>query len=243
MKLMFDSLRFRLPMSWLKAGWISFLSICFAVLCLLTSCTNSGNIDRPAGGQPTGAVSPGQQDQSQKSLGTFSRVAGTRYLYAQISQSPDGSVFSSSYRDSSGGNVHNVVYFDPTSGKLTQLLPTNDALIASTIALPEVAVSQDPKQVDWFLYGIVKKDTDNDRKLTHKDQMVLAMADAGGQGYTELVDGIDQLYGQTLNDANTLTVIYSKSSRLFHSTVNLPKRQVTATKEFPGFGKDVKLAG
>jgi hypothetical protein len=240
---MFDSLRFRLPLHWLKVGWICLFSFCFVVLCLLTSCSNSGNIGRPAGDQPGGTTSPAQHNQSQKSLGTFSRVAGTRYLYAQISQSPDGSVFSSSYRDSSGGNIHNFVYFDPTSGKLTQLLPTNDALIASTVALPEVAVSQDPKQVDWFLYGIIKKDTDNDRKLTHKDLMVLAMADAGGQGYTELVNGIDQLYGQTLNDANTLTVIYSKSSRLFHSTVNLPKRQVTVTKELPSFGKDVKLAG
>jgi hypothetical protein len=234
--------RVSLSSGW-KVCWTRFLGVILLCLCLLglsllTSCSRPTITSGGTGTQPATAV------EQNKWLGDFSRVPGTRFLYAQISQSSDAGIFSLSYSDYGNRNANNLVFFDPTTSKVTQLLPNNQALIATTVTLPEVTAAgsnEPPKQVDWFLYGIIKTDTNNDQKLTTEDQMVLAITDAGGQGYTELIDKVDQLYGQTLNDANTMTLIYRKEGKLLSSTVNLQKRQVTATKAFPSLGSDVKL--
>lgn len=224
--------------SWTRFLWVILLCLCLLGLSLLTSCSRPQIPSGVSGTQPATAA------EQNKVLGNFSRVPGTRFLYAQISQSSDTGTSSLNYNDYSNRNANNLVFFDPTTGKVTQLLPNNQAQIAITVTLPEITATgsnEPPKQVDWFLYSIIKTDTNNDQKLTTADQMVLALTDAGGQGYTELIDKVDQLYGQTLNDANTMTLIYRKEGQLLSSTVNLQKRQVTTTKAFPSLGSDVKL--
>jgi hypothetical protein len=232
-----------LPSDW-KTSWARFLGVILLCLCLLGLSLLTGCSRPPMTSSGGTGTQPATAAEQNKWLGNFSRVPGTRFLYAQISQSRDAGIFSLSYSDYDNRNANNLVFFDPTTGKVTQLLPNNQAQIAITVTLPEVTAagsSEPPKQVNWFLYGIIKTDTNNDQKLTTADQMVLAITDAGGQGYTELIDKVDQLYGQTLNDANTMTLIYRKEGKLLSSTVNLQKRQVTATKVFPSLGSDVKL--
>jgi hypothetical protein len=225
--------------SWVRFAWVIVLSLCLLCLTLLTSCSRAPDIVNDTGTQPATAT-----DQS-KRLGNFSRVPGTRFLYAQISKSGDTSLLSvSSDNYSSRSVINNLVFFDPTTSRVTRLLPTNDTQLVTTVTLPESVTldnSTSPQQVGWFLYAVVKGDSNKDNKLNQKDQMVLAVTDAGGQGYTELFDQVDELYGHTLNDPNTMTVIYRKQGKVWSSTVNLQKRQVLATKEFPSLGKDVKL--
>jgi hypothetical protein len=224
--------------SWTRFVWVILLCLCLLSLSLLTSCGRPTITPVGTGTQPATAA------EQNKSLGNFSSVPGTRFLSAPISNSSDTGSSSLSYSDYGNRNVNNLVFFDPTTSRVTQLLPNNQAQIALTVTLPEVTAagsSEPPKQVNWFLYGIIKTDTNNDQKLTNADQMVLAITDAGGQGYTELIDKVDQFYGQTLNDANTMILIYSKEGKLLSSTVNLQKRQVTATKAFPSLGSDMKL--
>jgi hypothetical protein len=228
--------------SWFKlTGWQR-LSLLLPLCLLVLFLSGCGNLAANPGANPSGQTPPA----TDKWLGGFSRVPGTRFLYAQISSTKDPGLFSlSSGYDTN--STHNFVFFDPTTTQVTRLLPNNDQAILSTTSLPEsensTAMNPAPLQVQWFLYSIAKQDTNNDQKLTNADHKVLAIADAGGQKYTELIDQVDQLYGQTLSATNTLHLIYRKTGRLWSSTVNLQTRQVTETKPFPGLGNDLKLAG
>lgn len=98
-----------------------------------------------------------------------------------------------------------------------------------------------PWIIQWFLYSIVKGDTDHDRRLTDKDTKTIALSDSGGHGYTELIDGVSQIHGYTLRDPETLMLIYRKDGALFLSRINLPQRVIQQTTALPAFGPDIQL--
>jgi hypothetical protein len=223
---------------WQRFRWVALILFSLLCLTLLTSCSEVRQVVNPSGAQTTANNS--QDNQQNKSLGTFSPVPGTRYLNAQITEAQDSSIrYSSDYK---GSVIYNLVYFDPASARMTRLLPSNDFRVIATIYLPTSETTQPPQLVSWALYSIVKRDSNNDRTLNEKDERTLAMTDAGGQGYTELIENIKELYGHTMTDTNSLTVIYLKGGRLLTSKINLQKRQVESTQELPSLGSDVKFA-
>jgi hypothetical protein len=78
---------------------------------------------------------------------------------------------------------------------------------------------------------VVKSDTDGDKKLTYKDNKVLAISDAGGVGYTEIISDVEEVYGQADSEANSLYVIYRSQSRKYVAKIDLLNRKVVSTKE------------
>ena len=117
------------------------------------------------------------------------------------------------------------------------LLPTNDHLFVSSVSLPEKREGdKEPLKVLWFLYGLVKMDTDADKELTYKDRRSLCVSDAGGAGFKELIVDVEQVYGHTLHDTDTLILIYRKNSKKYITRINLPSREAVSTKELPDFG-------
>src|SRR5437868_14452640 len=108
-----------------------------------------------------------------RSLGSFKPVNGGSYLMAPI-ESETESGYSSK---SSSRNIHNYVFFNTANESVHPLMPTNDYWIIETISFPEARESsQKNEPVQWFLYSIVKEDTDGDKRLTYKDNRTLAVS-------------------------------------------------------------------
>jgi len=111
-------------------------------------------------------------------------------------------------------------------------MSTNDYWISETISFPETRESnQKSEPVQWFLYFVVKEDTDGDKKLTYKDNRVVAVSDAAGMGFTELITDVEEVFGQAIRDSNTLFVLYRSKSKKNVARIDLPNRKVVSTNE------------
>jgi hypothetical protein len=169
-------------------------------------------------------------------LGYFRPVEGTSYLMAPIT-SGSGSSYSSSSNYDSGNQANNYVFVNSADESTLTLLPTNDHLFVGTVSIPEKpAGEKEPLKVQWFLYGLVKVDTNADKELTHKDRRSLCVSDAGGAGFKELILEVDEVYGHSLRDADTLIVIYRKASKKYLTRISLASREAVSTRELPDFG-------
>jgi hypothetical protein len=177
--------------------------------------------------------------ETKRVLGNFTPVTGTTHLMAPIisGRSSERSSSSSSY--DSGQDAYNYVFLNSADDSTLTLLPTNDHLFVGILSLPEKREGdKEPPKAQWFLYGLVKTDTDADQELTARDRRSLCVSDAGGGGFKEIVEDVDQVYGHSLIDSDTLLVIYRKGAQKYLARINLPKREIVSTKELPTFGVD-----
>lgn len=197
----------------------TYLIICLGFL--YTGCQNS----------PTASsnIAPVANAGAKRTLGSFRPVNGTKYLMAPITSEGKAEYFSSK---EGYANTHNYAFFNLADESTRTLLPTNDYWITETKRFPEKEeASQQSAPVQWFLYFLVKSDTDGDKKLTDKDNKTLAISDAGGDGYTEIISDVEAVYGQALSEANYLSVIYRSQSRKYVARIDLLNRKVVSTKE------------
>jgi hypothetical protein len=172
--------------------------------------------------------------EEKRALGYFRPVAGTSYLMAPISSRSKGE-----YGYESDKDAHNYVFFNTADESTQTLLPHNDHLFVATVSLPEKHEGdKEAPAAKWFLYGLVKSDTDGDRELTYKDRRSLYVSDAGGAGFKEVVTDVEHVYGHSLHNADTLILIYRRGSKKYVTRVYLPNREVVSTKELPTFGVD-----
>jgi len=127
-----------------------------------------------------------------------------------------------------------------------KLINTNDYQILDTVQFPQpdreiyqsASRSQcnaDSPEVRWLTYTIIKEDTNGDGKLSDPDLITLAISDADGQNYTELLFDLKRLYGLTLTEEqDRLIIIYLQNNRRKISVVDLFQYQVLSTEDLPG---------
>jgi hypothetical protein len=196
------------------------------------ACTRgSGSSDVPA----SGTAEP-----AKKVLSQFSQITGTQILVAGVYQGENrsGLDFSlSSGRDYSY-NVYNYVFFDMGTEQFTTLLPANEYAILNKIGLPFSENSTG--SIKWWLYYVVKSDTNGDKQFSGQDKFTLAMSDLGGQNYTELIPAVDEALGQFMKSETVLLFFYRLGEKKYYAKIDLPSRSVVATTEYPSFGSDVK---
>ncbi len=212
------------------------------LLTTLTACTM--NASRPPVEMVNGTPVP-----VKKVLGSFYPIEGTHYQIAGIA--PDRSsenervsgydlstLFSSRRMDYS---VNNYVFLDVEAESVHALLPNNQNSILSIQGYP-VPKSDDLEKtpVAWWLYTVVKVDTNEDGQLSYLDKKTLSVSDVGGNGYTEVIADVDQILADVFKNGNVLLVIYRANDKNFLARVDLSTRKVTQTTELPSFGEDVK---
>jgi hypothetical protein len=208
---------------------------------MLTAC--SGLVSRVTKGEEGGTPAP-----IKKVLGAFYPIAGTQYQLANITTEQGESGRSGSYDFSqlfsygrSDYSVYNYVFLDVKSESVYALLPTNVSVILSIQGYPAPNANIEPKiPVAWWLYTLVKTDSNEDGQLSYTDQKTLAISDVGGQGYTELISDVDQVLGDVYKDGNVLLLIYRTNGKNFLASIDLASRKVTRNAELPSFGEDVK---
>ncbi len=203
--------------------WLS-VALLVCIIMMGVACQSSQKNDSPE-------VTRSKPD-AKRLLGYFKPVEGTRYLIAPVT-----SRSGYEYRYDSNKDAHNYVFFNTADESILTLLPSNDYLFVETLSLPEKREGdKEAHTVRWFLYGIVRADTNGDKELNYKDQRSLSVSDAGGVGFKEIITDVEQVYGQALADGETLIVIYRKGSKNYTSRIDLPSREVISTKEMLTFG-------
>lgn len=176
-------------------------------------------------------------------LGDFRRIAGTNFMLAAINSTASGESFlsiSSSSGYGSSSSAHNYVFLDVTNNQTRLLLPNNDGLVVAAVSLPERRERDVEPDVKYFLFGIVRADTDADKQLDGDDRRVLAISDAGGGGYREIIAEVEHVFGYTMTNPDTLVVVYKRGGKHFATRVDLPSREIVTTSELPSFGIDAQ---
>ncbi len=208
-------------------------------------------LPKVSGRKPAPAVAPLSRANAgaPRVLGNFARLSGTPFLMAPIHSGGDGGYSSlGSFSSGKRSTVHNYVFLDVTDQSIRKLIPTNDYDILGTIELPDgadggsavVTRNGDRNDVRWLYFEIVKQDTDRDGDLDEKDLRTIAVSDAGGRGYTELIGAVENTFGHALRDPDTLVVIYQSGGTKRVSVIDLFRRTVTSTAAVPDLGADVK---
>lgn len=202
-------------------------------------------VDRSSDGSAN--VGAANSEQAKLQLGAFQELTETDYLLATIS-TPQEREYSS--KGSDGGYTRNYLFVNLVDKSSHRLFPTNDYLIFSAESLTEKAsakatnapaknaaqpsedrANEKPdKAVKWLCYRVIKADTDNDKRLTTNDLMTIALSDASGFNYTELINDVQAVLHQTRR-GEALIFIYKSKGINQIAEIHLPTKQVTVTKD------------
>lgn len=226
---------------------ILLVMIAISMMVLAVACTQ-----RLTGSPPleVGSGSNATPQPVEKVLSVFSPIEGTNYLMARISADPQSRERSSnpltwieSGYSSSSYDTYNFVFFDLDTETYHRLLPTNETVILQITGFPVTPYDpSNPDQpslpIEWWLYTMVKRDTDQNGRLDYEDNQTLGVSDVGGNGNTDVIADVDNVLGSIYKNG-TLFVIYNSGAKNFIAKIDLPARAIVSTAEMD-LGEDVK---
>jgi len=221
--------------------------VLLAILAVLTGvlgCVSSSGGGPVIGGAAASTPTP------DKVIGGFTSIDGTDIQIAPITDTGSSSfnllemLESSRYYSSySGYSIYNYVFFDTRSETVHALLSDNSARITRIDGYPEPDYTlpvEERTSVRWWMFVLVKHDTNDDNVLDEEDRQTIAVSDVNGNGYIELIKDVDEVLTTVFKDVEMLLVIYHANEKYFLARIDLPTRAVISTTELPSFGDDVK---
>lgn len=189
----------------------------------------------------------------EKTLSTFTPILGTDYLMAGIvpvevgrdsSLNPFEWISSSGYSGYSPYLTYNYVFFNTQTADYHRLLPDNNSVIFQTAGFPQLVYDpNDPTKpapvIEFWMFNIVKADTNADGYLDYRDKITIGIADVSGGNYTELITNVDAIQSQYYDTPSNFFIIYNVNDKNFIAKVNPITRQIISTTEMD-LGEDVK---
>src|SRR6185503_4857314 len=79
--------------------------------------------------------------------------------------------------------------------------------------------------IKWICYRVIKDDTDKDKRLSTNDLMTLALSDASGLDYKEMITDVRAVLHETRR-GDSLIFIYTANGRNQIAEINLPTKQL-----------------
>jgi hypothetical protein len=178
-------------------------------------------------------------------VGGSRQVTGTGFLMAGAYAKKESGILEKFESDSYGKRaepVRNLIFasIDDLSGRW--LLLHNRFLIWDTEELPPekdksvigVYDMTVPEQrvTRWIYIEVIKSDSNNNGKWDFEDRRTVAIADASGENYAEVITEADEIIKRTMHTEDKLNIVYQSNAKLFIADIDLPQRQVT-TKDLP----------
>jgi len=225
------------------------LAFLFIAIVLILSACLPKFVDRSPsqGSEPPPTLQP-----VEKILSSFNPIQGTKYLMAGVIAAPATREESLNILDwinrsgysSYSFNTYNYVFFDLGMEQYHRLLPSNEYVIYQTSGFPTLQYDpanpdQPAPTVEWWVYSVIKKDTDGSGGLGGGDDLTIALSDVGGNGYTELIENVDAILSQVYKDSSALFIIYNTDEKNYIAKINPSTREVLSTTEMD-LGGDVK---
>ena len=199
------------------------------------------------------AEAPDAPKPIEKTLSSFTAIAGTDYLMAGIvpievtrdsTLNPFEWISSSGYSSYTSYATYNYVFFNTQTEEYHRLLPDNNSVILQTAGFPQqVYDPNDPQKpapvIEFWMFNIIKADTNGDTYFDYRDKLTIGISDVGGSGYTELIQNVDVIQSQYYKDSSNFFIIYNVNNKNFIAKVNPITRQILSTTEMD-LGEDVK---
>lgn len=181
------------------------------------------------------------QPESPIKMSDFTPIDGANVFRAEVFEevAGDSGILSSVKREVYGkpALLHNYIFTSATDSTSQMLIPHNNTVISETLPVFESgqtqADSSDGGNVKYFWYTLIPADTNNDSKLGDGDRRTLAVSDADGKNFTEVIKGVDELKGQFQKNASTRLVFYTSNGKTYKAIVDLAKKQATLTASLP----------
>jgi hypothetical protein len=198
------------------------------------------------------ANAEGAKEKKNYVLGEFAAISGTDYLSAPVYIDYSGkwrteAVVSASdeysgAKGAKGGGalVNNYVFVNQKDLTSRKLLPNNKSVIleerqyGEDVKKPDPKVKEDvmakPKNIKSVLYRVVNADTNNDKAVDGKDKKTIAIADADGSNYKELVPGMERILKIHNPTKEQQVVFYQTGSDFFVASIDIPGRSAQVKK-------------
>jgi hypothetical protein len=197
------------------------------------------------------ANAEGAKEKKNYVLGEFVAVNGTEYLSAPVYIDHSGKwrteavlgasdEYSGAKGAKGGALVNNYVFVNQKDLSSRKLLPNNKSVIleeqqyGEDVKKPDPKVKEDPlakpKNIKSVLYRVVNADTNNDKTVDGRDKKTIAIADADGSNYQELVPGMERIL-KVHNPSKTQQVVfYQTGSDFFVASIDIPGRSAQVKK-------------
>lgn len=170
-------------------------------------------------------------------LGPFETISGAGYMVAPVLSAQSYAV---AFKEKEASAVRNYLFVNLQDKSSRWLMPNNNQLILDMEwrAADGSAVrwGSNEKAVKWLVLRVVASDTDGDRRLTESDRKIIAIANADGSQYAEVLKDIDTILGETWKPPDEMLVVYSAGGKNLVTEFSLPDRKVSVTKELPKLG-------
>ena len=171
-------------------------------------------------------------------LGPFETISGADYMVAPVLSAQSYAV---AFKEREASATRNYLFVNLQDKSSRWLLPNNDRLILDMIWLAgdgsAVRWGSNEKPVKWLMFHVVTTDIDGDKRLTAGDRMLIAIANADGSQYAEVLRDVDTILGKAWKAPDEMLVVYSAGGKNLVSAINLPDRKVSVTKELPKLGQ------
>lgn len=172
-------------------------------------------------------VEPEAEVEEQWRLSGLTPISGTHHVMLTLHSDQR---YAQSYYDKSVSSARNVQFIDGDTNRAHWLFPHNRFLITDSIQLFTTA---DDTVTRAILYRVVKGDGDGDRRLTRDDPMVIALSTPLGEGYSEILDGVDELVGSHLVDEESLLLVYRRGGATHSARVDLSTFAIIEDRALP----------
>ena len=187
-------------------------------------------------------------------LGEFMAVNGTDYLAAPVYIDYSGKGRSEPIvaatdeyawtkgSKGSGSLVNNYVFVNQKDLSSRKLLPNNKSVIleerryGDDVKQPDSKIKEDVvakpnlQTVKSVLYRVVNADTNNDKIIDGRDKKTIAIADADGGNYKELVPGMDRILKIHNPSKDKQVVFYQTGSDFFVASIDISSRSAQVNK-------------
>ncbi|HEY9826338.1 MAG TPA: hypothetical protein V6D19_12895 [Stenomitos sp.] len=172
-------------------------------------------------------------------LSEFQPLSGTPYLMATVGTTDERSEGLKSLENyKSGGQTRNLVFLDSGSLSSQRLFESNAYIIVHTDQYTQKIKGQ--SVVRWLVHQVIKADTNQDGQLNHNDSITLGISSPSGKDYVEVLDDVDQFFGQEMVSPGRLIAIYQKENAKGVSMIDLDKRSITASRPLINLSSQTK---
>ena len=189
-------------------------------------------------------TSPDATLQEEFQYGSFKKIDGSSYFVWTINSKQDYAVpvsFGQSeinLKEQKNSATRNFLFLNTADNSTHRLLSSNDFLIISSEEISKEVAKENQGNYErfpiaYFLYQIVKNDSDGDKKLTGKDLKTVSLSDASGKNLTEIFGNVEQVFGKSQIDNDTLMIHYLANGKPLVSTIKLSEYKVISTTELP----------
>ena len=151
-------------------------------------------------------------------LGYPVKIRGTSYFMCALTS---GQSYAKSYYNKSSSSARNYLFINGQNNEMYWLFKTNEYLLVAVHQLPDNRQELDEEKSKAILYQVVKKDTNNDQRLTDQDLQTIAISRPDGQAYEEILDGVELFIGQQTTPKNKLLIIFQKKGVKYSVVIDL----------------------